>query len=722
MKIALIHAPFHHRKFSENLKVVDEEFTLAPPIVLAYVAAIMERAGHRVILVDAHALRLSKEETLERVRAFAPDLLGFRLDTYGFQETLGWIKSLKAATGLPVLAGGINLSLYPGETMSHAAIDFALEGEAVETLPMFLERFGRPERYREVPGLLWREDGELRRNPPPERLVPFDDYPEPARHLLPNGVYHSFVSQRRNFTVMLTSTGCPYRCRFCAIAGLKHWRQRGAAGVIAEIERCYHEHGVREIDFFDATFFVDKKWSLEFCSGLARLGLDLVWTARSRVDLADGEVLAAAAKAGCRMIFWGIESSSQNVLDEVNKDITPAQVSRAIEMARGRGIRNLGFLMVGNPGDTEESIEATVDFAKTLGLDYVQICRAIPKPGTEFHRDVAAKTGRDYWSEFVALKKGEERIPVSWTEMPQEKVEKLLKKAYLSFYFRPGFIWRTLRKTRSFEELGRYAATAIKMLFNYLHTDVSEAAVPPPPADRVRKACVIIPAYNEKENVVSLVREISGMYPGVNILVMDSSRDGTREELARLAGELPNVEAHYIGKTGPANERGSAVKEGFRLALERGAEVVVEMDADLSHDPAAIGELIRNSDEFDLVIGSRYINSGALVGRSLFRNLIGNLANLYVRYSLGLKAVHDCTSGYRCFRRDALEKIGVEYLRSIEGTEALIEMLYRGFKGGLRIKEVPITYLERRRGASKFSFATVSRSLRRVWVLRWGGV
>jgi len=724
MKIALVHAPFHHRKFSENLKAVDEEFTLAPPIILAYVAAILEKAGHSVILVDAHALRLTKAETLAKVRAFGPDLLGFRLDTYSFQETLEWIRYLKQGTGKPVMAGGINFSIYPRETIGHREIDYGFIGEAVESLPLFLERYGDEARYAQVPGLCWRyRGGEVVINSATERLAAFDSYPFPARHLLPNHVYHSFVSQVKNFTIMLTSTGCPYRCKFCAIAALGHWRQRSVASVIAEIEQCRLEFGVKEIDFFDATFFVDKAWSLEFCRELITRDLGVKWTVRSRVDLADEEVLALAARAGCRMIFWGIESSSQEVLDHVSKQITPGQVTRAVTLARKFGIKSLGFLMVGNPGDTEQSIARTVNFAKELDLDYVQICRAIPKPATEFHKELVRCTGTDYWKDFVTLKAGEERIRMPWTEMPQEEVERLLKRSYYSFYFRPGYILKTLRGVKSFGELTRYARAGFKMLFNHLHTDVRAGAAPTAlrPA-AARKVYVVIPAYNERENVLELVGKINGLYPDFNVLVMDSSQDGTREEIAKLAGLHPNVEVSYVGKTSPGNERGSAMKEGFRLALAKGADLVVEMDADLSHNPADLGALVANSEDYDVVIGSRYVAFGGAVGRSFFRAFIGQMANLYVRYSLGIKDVRDCTSGYRCFRRGALERIGLEYMRSVEGTEALIEMLYRGVRSGLRIKEVPITYLERKCGSSKFTLATITRSLSRVWELKWGGV
>ncbi|MFH2203760.1 MAG: radical SAM protein [Elusimicrobiota bacterium] len=474
MKVAIVYPPHHHRRFSENLKVIDEEFVLAPPIILAYVAAVLERAGHEVLLLDAAALGLSREDVSGRLRRFAPDLLAFRLDTYNFQETLGWIKYLRFTTGVPVLVGGINLSLYPEETMAYEAIDYGIIGEALDTLPLFLRSLKDAGPLRDIPGLCWKDAaGAVRINPPAGCLTDFDDYPYPARHLLPNGKYRSFVSQRRNYTVMLTSTGCPYKCSFCAIAGLNHYRERSWESVIGEIEECYHKYGIREIDFFDATFFINKPRCRRLFAEIRRRGLDITWTCRTRVDVVDEDILRAAAAAGCRMIFWGIESSSQEVLDGVNKGIRREQTAAAIRMAQGLGIRNLGFLMIGNPGETAETVRETMRFVKSIGLDYVQICRTIAKPGSALHRRLARETGYDYWKEFIAGKVGEERLPAPWVGMEQRQVEDLLKRAYYGFYFRPSFILRTLLRTRSLDELLRYIRVGIRMIFHYFHTDVA---------------------------------------------------------------------------------------------------------------------------------------------------------------------------------------------------------------------------------------------------------
>ncbi|MEW6555751.1 MAG: radical SAM protein [Elusimicrobiota bacterium] len=733
MRVALIFPPFHHRKFSENLKVVDEEFTLSPPIILAYVSSILEHAGNDVILIDAHALGLSKEQVLKKIKMFNTNLIAFRLDTYNFQETLEWIQYLKLATGLPVLVGGINMSLYPTETMSHKEIDFGLIGEAVRTLPQFIRNLENSEPYQNIPGLCWRDNnGGVHINPPDTELVNFDTYPFPARHLLPNDRYHSFVSQNKNFTVMLTSTGCPYRCRFCAIAALNHYRERTWENVIREIEECYYDYGVREIDFFDATFFVDKQKSIKLFQEIRNRHLDIQWSCRTRVDVVDDEILKEASLSGCRMIFWGIESSSQKVLNEVNKGITHNRTAVVIKTAKKFGIRNLGFLMIGNPGDTEDTVTDTVKFAKKLALDYVQICRTIAKPATELHKQLVKNTGTDYWRDFVLMKLGEQRIPTPWVRMNQAKIEKLLKRAYYSFYFRPGYIFQTLQRTKSFSELARYIKVAIRMVFHYFYTDVSIAMgsrfiqklahqqlhkniITEP----VTKVAVVIPAFNERDNILGLLKKIIVLYPSIRIYVVDhNSTDDTGVAVQQFSVLYPQVHLLKSKKYNHWNERGLAVKAGFSAALSTGAETIIEMDADLSHDPGYISEFLYWIHYFDIVIGSRYVPGGAETGRSILRKSASWLANLYVRNKLKLNGIFDCTSGFRCYSRGAIESINMDSVRSVEGTSVLIETVYKAVRNGLKIKEIPIIYHDRIFGKSKFTLGVMFRSLKTVSALK----
>jgi anaerobic magnesium-protoporphyrin IX monomethyl ester cyclase len=463
MKIALIHCPFGHRAFSENLKVVDEEFCLAPPIILAYVAAILEKAGHKVIIIDANALRLTKEQTLKILRSFSPDAIGFRADSYWFHRVVEWANYLKTELKVKIIIGGINVTLYPKESLSYFCFDYGIAGEAIESLPQLISALEKEEEVNGIRGLVYRENGDVVVNPPSERLVDFNTYPFPARHLLPNHLYYSFTSQLKNYTVMLTSTGCPFHCSFCAISHLPY-RERAPQNIADEIEECYRKYGVREIDFFDATFFINKRRSMEICEEIMRRKIKIEWSCRSRVDVVDEDILRAASLAGCRKIYYGIESSSEEVLKKINKQIGHAQIIRAINATHKYNIDTLGFFMIGNPSDTKESILSSIAFAKKLDLDFIQVCRMIAKPDTELHSRLIKAHGTDYWREYILGRREEMRLPALWSTLPEDEIEKYVRKFYRDFYFRPSYIFKRLRKVKSPEELARYIKVAVRWL------------------------------------------------------------------------------------------------------------------------------------------------------------------------------------------------------------------------------------------------------------------
>ncbi|MFH0753833.1 MAG: radical SAM protein [Candidatus Omnitrophota bacterium] len=463
MKIALIHCPFEHRDFSENLRIVDEEFCHAPPIILAYVAAILEGAGHEVIIVEANILKLTKEKVLDVLRHFSPDLIGFRADTYWFHRVVEWASFFKARMDVKVIVGGINVTLYPKESLSYDCFDYGISGEANESLPQLLQCLKKGGDPGSISGLVYRSGQGVVVNPCSEKKIPFDDYPFPARHLLPNHLYSSFTSQRKNYTVMLTSTGCPFGCSFCAISR-QFFRHRSVRSVIKEVECCCREYQVREIDFFAPSFFVHREFVLEFCREMIKEDFGVEWSCRSRVDQVDQEVLRLAHAAGCRKIYYGIESVSPDVLQNIAKDINVAQIREAIRWTHEAGISTLGFFMLGNPGDTRESILASIDFAKELQLDYVQVCRTVAKPDTVLNDLMIEKGGKDVWRNFLLEQGSQPHMPTPWTSLSREELDGYVRLFYQSFYFRPAYIVKRLLKLRSPEELFRFMWVAARWL------------------------------------------------------------------------------------------------------------------------------------------------------------------------------------------------------------------------------------------------------------------
>ncbi|MBI5211576.1 MAG: radical SAM protein [Elusimicrobia bacterium] len=460
MRVALVFNPFSYKVHEENLRVVQKYFGLFPPLSLAWVAAIVRRAGHEAVIVDARTLDLTRQDTAAILKDYRPDVIGAMMTTYMFPETLSWLRYLRselAASGLrpKVLIGGYNLRVYPEESVLHPEIDFGCREHAYHTVPALLRELERPAPdLGSVPGLVWKKGGAVVINPHPEP-IDFDLFPAPARDLLPNELYAEFPTQRKNFTVMVTSLGCPFRCSFCEAGGTPY-SPRSPKTVVDEIEECVRRHGVGEIDIFDYDFTAQRQRVLDICEGVVERGIDVSWACRSRVDTVDRGLLEAMARAGCGRIYWGIEHGDQEVLDRLGKKISLEKIRETVALSRGAGIQNLGFFLVGVPGETEESIARTVDFARSLRLDYAQFSKLLAKPGTGLWQDMKKRGWRDYWADWVSGREADRELPRPWLAgLDGERLDALTHEAYLRFSSGPAFILRHLLMCRSLGELLR---------------------------------------------------------------------------------------------------------------------------------------------------------------------------------------------------------------------------------------------------------------------------
>ena len=230
------------------------------------------------------------------------------------------------------------------------------------------------------------------------------------------------------------------------------------------------------------------------------------------------------------------------------------------------------------------------------------------------------------------------------------------------------------------------------------------------------RAVLCLPTYNERENLELMVEALGGVLDTTTdrvLVVDDGSPDGTGEIADRIAAEFPWVSVlHREAKDGI----GPAYVAGFRSALADGAELVLEMDCDFSHDPADVPRLIAAAADADLVLGSRYAPGGGTANWGLLRRVVSRGGCLYAQVVLGMR-VRDLTGGFKCFRRVALEAIDLDAL-SAHGYAFQIETTYRVTRADLRVQEIPITFVERRAGASKMTGAIVAEAIWRVPLLR----
>ena len=233
------------------------------------------------------------------------------------------------------------------------------------------------------------------------------------------------------------------------------------------------------------------------------------------------------------------------------------------------------------------------------------------------------------------------------------------------------------------------------------------------------RACICLPTYNERENLEPMLNALQSILGADDrvLVIDDNSPDGTGQVAERLAGRLRNIEVlHRDHKDG----LGPAYIAGFRRALAEGAELVIELDADFSHDPNDIPRLIEASKNADVVLGSRYVDGGSVENWGVVRRFVSLGGSTYARVLLGTR-LRDLTGGFKCFRRRVLETIDLDAVTA-KGYAFQIELTYRALRAGFTVREIPITFTDRVRGGSKMTRAIVLEAIWRVPLLRLAAV
>jgi len=455
MRIVLVQPPI-----STEIELYSTAGIVAPPMGLAYLAAILEKYGYNVEILDASVLGLNHEQVLVELERRKPDLVGITATTAMINSALEVAKNVKK--NLPetfVVLGGAHVTFaYQTVMKENPYVDVACIGEGEYTLLELVQTLEKEKNIENVKGIVFRRDGNLIKTQPRPFIENLDELPFPARHLLPMDKYKAFGKNMILGTI-LTSRGCPFNCIFCSSSLLfgKKFRARSPKNVVDEIEQFQETYKTNSIEFVDDTFTFDKKRAEAICKEIMDRGLDTQWVCSCRVDLIDKELMKVLKKAGCRMIYFGVESGVQRVVNLIRKGIKLEQAEKVMRWAKEVGIETVASFVIGIPGETWEEALQTIKFAKKLDPDYAQFSIATPFPGTELYQ-IAKNNGlllTEDWSKYTVLK------PVMKTkELSVEQLQKLIRKAYFSFYLRPKVILRYLLK-------GHFKELVVNVLGNY---------------------------------------------------------------------------------------------------------------------------------------------------------------------------------------------------------------------------------------------------------------
>jgi radical SAM superfamily enzyme YgiQ (UPF0313 family) len=441
MKIILVHPPSRHPK---------REDVVIPPLGLAYLAAALEREGHRVRTIDAFALGLDWNEFEEEIKKAKADLIGIGGMTPTIDNTLRTIKICRPYTQYIVM-GGPHLSVHKQEFFKDCPdLDFGIVGEGETSFLALVRRLAEGKDPWDVPGLV----GPEKFNHPGNLIADLDRIPFPARHLLPTHAYRYALWPGKKVTTLITSRGCPYRCIFCdkSIFGSK-WRARSAKNVLDEMEQIVKILRIPSIIIYDDLFTLDKQRVQEICQGILERGLRFEWKCEGRVDRVDEETLRWMKKAGCSLIAYGVESGNEIGLDYLQKGITLPQIRRAFELTRKAGIRPMAYFILGIPVETFEQALRTIALAKELNPDYAQFSILSPYRGTKLHEEAKA---RGWYAEVEAnnpFDKDQKRPVLLCEKWSAEALKEILRRAHREFYFRPSYILKRLWGVRDFRQM-----------------------------------------------------------------------------------------------------------------------------------------------------------------------------------------------------------------------------------------------------------------------------
>jgi anaerobic magnesium-protoporphyrin IX monomethyl ester cyclase len=411
----------------------------SPPLGLAYLAAVLERAGMEVKIIDFVVYPYSKSFIKSVMDSFLPDVVCATCVTMTFYNAIKVIKDVKSIDpGMLTVMGGPHVSFCAEEMMNiYPELDLVVKGEGEETVIELIDAIKGKKAWNDINGIVYRNGSEIIETESRTTWVDVNSLPVPARHLLPLGRYRAL-----NMSIsMTTSRGCPFKCIFCVgrkMVGAKV-RYRNAENVVDELEYL-GTLGFPQVNIADDLFTANKRHCFDVCDEIIRRNLDLKWSSFARVDTVSVDVLKRMKEAGCTAVSFGVETGNPEILKTIKKGITIDQVVAAVEMCNEANIIPTVSFILGLPGETPETMDETIAFGeklKNMGVLHGFHLLA-PFPGTKIREEsetLGIKILTDDWSQYhanraivetptVSLEMFDEFI-IGWEKIYDEHLEEI---------------------------------------------------------------------------------------------------------------------------------------------------------------------------------------------------------------------------------------------------------------------------------------------------------
>lgn len=429
---------------------------IIPNLGLGYLASALMRRGHEVDIIDCNREHLGFSRLMERLCSVSFDVIGIQVyscDLAAARNTISIVK--ESRPGTRVIIGGPHPTALPEHALRSLGADFAIAGEALYSLPKFIDLLdsGEESRFSEVGGLAWHNGSAIRKNEQ-DYIKNADDLGIPSWDLMDPRTYPPapFGAFARAFPTapFIVSRGCAFNCTFCAgkIMTGPGFRYRSMDKVMEEIALLRDQYGVKELHLIDDNFTSKKAYVEEFCRQVSTLDPPLSWSCPNgiRLDALDRPLVAMMKEAGCYSVLVGIESGTQRILDHMRKRVTLDKIREKVDLLVDAGIKVTGSFIIGYPEETLDDIRRTIRFAKSLRIQRADFNCFVPHPGTPIYRELK-KQGEledENWDLFLPYS-----VPYSPPGIPRKKLKRMHKMAFVTFYARPRIALGMLGEVRS---------------------------------------------------------------------------------------------------------------------------------------------------------------------------------------------------------------------------------------------------------------------------------
>ena len=430
------------------------------PLGIGYLGAVCEKNGHEVHVIDCQAEHLTYDSFRRRLGQTDADIVGMTSTTLTYKSALKIAAIAKEVhPECTTVIGGPHVTFWDENALKESpSLDIVVRREGELTFVELLEKLKNRSSLSGVKGITFRKkDNGIARNEERPFIENLDDLPFPAFHLMS---LNSFHRVGKTLFPLITSRGCVYWCDFCTAVRMfgRGYRMRSAKNVVDEMEMLCGKYGESQFTFYDDAFTVDRPRVERICEEIRRRKLRIQWDCGTRVDMVDRDLLQKMRDAGCIVVWFGIESGSQLIIEKMHKKFRLDQTKRAFRTAHELGLMTVGSVVLGFPGETEQTARETINFVKEIDPDSIGYYVATPYPGTPLY-DLVKEKG---WLKSTDFDRYDTATPTFETpNLSMEKLAEIRYKAYQQFYLRPSYMLRMLSKG------GVYGISAVKTSLAY---------------------------------------------------------------------------------------------------------------------------------------------------------------------------------------------------------------------------------------------------------------